>query len=288
LALGSVVILNASASAAPIKVVDDVGTTMVVQSGPKRVVCLSPGAVEIIFALGEGRRLVAVCGLCNFPPETGKLPKVGDFLSVSAESVMAVRPDLVVATGGVQKELVLRLRALDVPVIVLYPHSLAGVSANMVLLGRILGVEKGGLELARRFESRCFAITSRAKRKASGPKPRVYFEVSPDPLVAASDRGYVGDLINWAGGSNIVTNVAEEYPRMSTEFVISRDPEVIILSHTSNPSQALQELRARPGWDKVSAVRNGRVYADINMDLVMRPGPRLASGLGLLHQRIYP
>lgn len=275
------------ASAATLRLVDDVGSTVVITGVPQRVVCLSPGATEIIFALGAGDRLKAVCGLCDFPPPARVLPKTGDFLTVSVESVLGARPDLVVATGGVQKEVVLRLRGSHVPVLVLYPHSVEGIIANIRLLGRALGKEGEAKQVARRIESQVAAITERI-RKNKSPRVRVYFEVSPDPLIAAGGMGYVGELISLAGGDNVVSGGDEEYPRISPEFVVSRDPEVIIISHATDSAKALEMLRARPGWEKVSAVRNGRVYADINMDMVMRPGPRVSAGLAQLNRRLAP
>ena len=278
----------ADSSRFPVHLRDDVGTDVEIRSRPGRLVCLSPGATEIIYALGEGGRLKAVCGLCDFPAEARHLPKTGDFLTVSAEAVMGARPDLVVATGGVQKELVLRLRASRIPVLVLYPHSVREIRGNILMLGRALGIEGRGREAADDFDARIAAVSGRAGRIKPADRKRVYFEISPDPQMAASDRGYVGELISLAGGNNVVSGGSEEYPRISPELVISRDPEVIILSHVTDSAEALRMLKARRGWSIVSAVKNGRVYADFNMDLVMRPGPRVADGLAMLNRRMYP
>jgi iron complex transport system substrate-binding protein len=290
--LGASLLAAASSTLAapgfPATIRDDVGTEVEIKRWPERVVCLSPGATEIIYAIGAGNRLKAVCGLCDFPPPARLLPRAGDFLSVNAESVMGARPNLVVATGGVQKELVLRLRASRIPVLVLYPHSVGGIRENILMLGRALGVEAQAAKVAGDFGSRIAAVTTRAKMVRPGSRKRVYFEIAPDPQMAASDRGYLGEMIFLAGGRNVVSSDSEEYPRISPELVISRDPEVIIVSHAADSAEALRMLKARPGWGNVSAVRNGRVYADINMDLVMRPGPRVAAGLATIFSRIYP
>ena len=284
----SLPVLSGAAPGFPVVIKDDVGTEVEIKRFPERVVCLSPGATEIIYAIGAGNRLKAVCGLCDFPPPARLLPKTGDFLSVSAESVMGARPNLVVATGGVQKELVLRLRASRIPVLVLYPHDIKGIRENMLMLGRALGLEERSRAVADKFAAQIDAVKGRAGRLKKAERVRVYFEISPDPQMAASDRGYVGEMISLAGGENVVSGATEEYPRISPELVISRNPEVIFLSHVSDSGEALKMLKARPGWGKVSAVRNGRVYADINMDLVMRPGPRVAAGLATLFSRMYP
>lgn len=285
----SLFLLCSTALAAPIKVVDDIGTTVTVDSVPSRVVCLSPGATEIIYALGAGGLLTGVCSLCDYPPEARRLPRVGDFMDLSLEAILAARPGLVVATGGIQKEIVLRLRDAGIPTVVLYPHGILGVYGNISLLGALLGRQQEARALVSRMSALVKKMTARQKRAMTGSRrPRVYFEVSSNPLMAAGGKGYLGDLIWMAGGENVARNTADEFPRMSPEFIIASDPEVIILSHAADPAHAVEELRQRPGWADVSAVKEGRVYADLDMDMLMRPGPRLVMGLSSLQRRIIP
>jgi iron complex transport system substrate-binding protein len=159
----------------------------------------------------------------------------------------------------------------------------------MGMLGRLLGVEPVARELVRHMGTR-LAISARRGHGAAarnGPV-RVYFEVSADPLMAMGAGSYVGDLITLAGGKNIVRDLGGEYPQISPEFIVAMDPQVIILSHAANPARALEEVRRRPGWGNLSAVREGRVYADLDMDSIMRPGPRIISGAAQLQQRFYP
>jgi iron complex transport system substrate-binding protein len=274
--------LGASSPAAPLAVMDDLGVTVYIASVPRRVVCLSPGATEIVYALGAGKCLSAVCRQCDYPAQAKKLPQTGDFMNPSLEAVMAVRPDLVVTTGGVQKELVLNLRRMDLPVLMLYPHSVTGVLGNITALGRALGREAEAAELVSRLRARI----SRIAAPPGGRRPKVYFEMWHDPLMAIGDAGYVGDLIRLAGADNVAKGLAEEYPRVSPELVIGADPDVILLSYCDKPARAAGFVGNRPGWEGIKAVKTGRVYGDLDMDPILRPGPRLADGLEQLVKRI--
>lgn len=277
-----------SGAGAKIRLLDDVGTTVMLDGPAKRVVCLSPGAVEIIYELEQGGKLAAACGLCDYPEAARVIPKVGDFISVSLEGILAAEPDLVVATGGIQRDMVIKLWKTGVPVVVLYPHSVAGVLDNIRLLGAALGCKGRAERLIKRLEGRLLAVRSRLRGVPGAKRPVVYFEISPDPLMAVGDFGYVNDLISLAGGVNVVRGTGEEYPRISSEYLVNADPEVVILSHADNPAAALEIVRARPGWENLNAVRNGRVYADLDMDVILRPGPRLVLGLEQLAQRFHP
>ncbi len=279
-----------AAGAWPLEVRDDLGDTVAVAREPRRVVCLSPGATEIVYALGMEAKLVGVCGMCDHPPAARKLPRLGDFANISVESVMARKPDLVLATGGVQKELVLRLRWSKLSVLVLYPHTYKGIAANARTIGEALGCLDRGMQMARKMDRHASIIAGKVKEAATarGSKVRVYFEMSSEPLMTVGGAGYIPDLIAMAGGDNIGNGMSEEYPLVSAEFVINADPEVIILSHSANPAQALEEVKRRRGWEKIKAVRDKRVFADLDMDLLMRPGPRAIGGVGKMFCRFYP
>lgn len=274
--------------AAPVRIIDDLGVTVTVASAPRRVVSLSPGASEILHALGADDRIVACCSACNFPHRLAFIPHVGEFNAPSLEAIVAQRPDLILTTGGIQREIVLKLQRLSVPVLMLYPHSVEGVLRNVAILGEAVGRRRQAEAVVAAMRSR---IGRAGKAFAAIPadrRPRVYFEVWSDPFMAISDRGYVGDLIRLAGGRNIATGTTEEYPRLAAEAIIAADPEVILLSHADDPARATELIGKRPGWANLAAVRNRRVYADLDMDLILRPGPRLVDGLDRLVARLHP
>jgi len=124
------------------QVVDDDGTTVTVTAVPRRIVSLSPGATESLYALGCGNRIIATCRYCKYPPKAEQCERVGDFSTPSLEAIVSHHPDLVIATGGPQRELVQILRRTGFSVVVLFPKGLAGVYQDFDILGRLLGCER--------------------------------------------------------------------------------------------------------------------------------------------------
>lgn len=272
---------------ASFEVKDDRGFPARFDENPGRVVCISPGATEIIFALGAERRLVAVSEFCDYPPPALKLERVGDFANPSLEVILATRPDLVVGTGGLQRELILRMRVASIPTLVLYPKGLEGVFSNITLLGKVLGEEEAASRLVAKLRARIERARNRIPKAAGASRPKVYLEVSSQPIMAVGKSSYAGELIELAGGINVAADAQGEYPLLSAEYLITADPDVIFLAHCDDPRRAVEFIARRPGWSELKAVRAGRVYADLDMDLLLRPGPRLVEGLEALISRLY-
>lgn len=281
------VVLSAIAAASPIAVVDDAGATVSLQSAATRVVSLSPGATEIVFALDAGQRIVGTCSACDYPRAAKACPKVGDFSSVSTETLLARKPDLVLVTAGAQRELAVRLRALGVTSVVLAPASVAGVFGNIAILGRLLGREAAADALVGRLKRRLRELTAKAARRAGGKGPVVYFEIWGDPLMAVGERSYTGELLRLAGARNAAAGLTEEIPRISAERVIAANPEVILLPSPRGDTSAIAQMKRRAGWDALAAVRRGAVHDGLDMDTLVRPGPRLDQGLEQLIRLLY-
>lgn len=274
-------------AAAALRIVDDIGTTVTVASAPKRIVCLSPGATEILFAIGAGDRIVATCGSCDHPAAARSCARVGEFSNPSLEAILAVKPDLVVATGGAQRDTVLRLRQGRTPVVVCYPTGVAGVLRNIRDLGRIAGRTNAAAKLERALKSRLDAVAAKTKAIPEARRPVVYFEIWADPIMAVGDPSYAGELVRLAGGVNVTRNVAGDYPKLAAEAVIAADPDVILLSRSENPWEPWTLVATRPGWANLQAVRAKRVYADLDPDTLFRPGPRLADGVESLFKKLH-
>jgi iron complex transport system substrate-binding protein len=278
----------AAAAETPLSIVDDVGTTVMVAGTPARIVCLSPGATEILFAIGAGKRIVGVTTLCDHPAAASRIPGVGEFFAPSLEAILAKRPDLVVATGGAQRDLVLRLRQGSLPVLVMYPSGLEGVFRDITVLGEVLGRQETAGALVGKLRKRVARLTAPFANLQAASRPKVYFELSGDPIMSFGDTSYAGELIRLAGGANVAAGTIGDYPRLSAETILAADPDVILLSHCDNTADAVKQVGARPGWAGLKAVRAGRVHGDLNMDLILRPGPRLVDGLELLIGKIHP
>lgn len=274
-------------AASPLAVVDDLGREVAVPAAARRIVSLAPNLTEIAFALGLGPRLVGVTDFCDFPPEAARVPRVGGVTAPSAERVLALEPDLVLATtAGNGRDEVLALARLGVPVVITDPRDLEGVARSFEVIARAAGVPEAGARLAAEFRRRLAGVRERV---AGRPKLRTLVLVWPDPLIAAGPRSFLSRLVEAAGGANALeagsTRWTAQYPTLGVESLLALAPEAIVLaSHEGRAESALERLRA---FRQVPAVRDGRVAA-IDQAVLVRPGPRLVEAAEALARVLHP
>lgn len=276
---------SADQEAGSIEVVDGLGRTVVLSRPAERIVSLAPSNTEILHAIGAGDRIVGGTILDNYPPEALSHAKIGGMTprSINLEAIVALKPDLVLATGGVQQPIVEPLERLGLTVAVLDAEDFAGVARNFRAAGRLTGRVEEAERLASEFLGRVEAVGRRVAERTS-PRPRVLFLVGEDPPTTAGPRTFIGQMIEAAGGVNIFGDVDARYPRPSEEEILVRAPEVILASrgamNADSPGDDDRRLRirSRPGWDRLPAVRQGRI-AFLDEDQITRAGPRLVEGL---------
>ncbi|HEX7126028.1 MAG TPA: cobalamin-binding protein [Thermodesulfobacteriota bacterium] len=268
-------------------VVDDLGREVSLAAAPRRIVSLAPNLTEIVFALGLGDRLVGATDFCDYPPEVSRVPRVGGVASPSAERIVALRPDLVLATtAGNGRDEILALARLGLPVVVSAPRDVDAVARSFELIGRAAGVPDRGLALASAFRGRIDAVR---RRVAGRPRPRTLVVVWPDPIVAAGPSSFVASLLAVAGGVNALSGhggrLTEQYPTLGVESVLALAPEVIVLA--AFPGTTIETLDRLGRYPQLPAVRDGRL-ATIPQDLLIRPGPRLADAAEALAEVLHP
>lgn len=264
-------------------VTDDLGRVVEVPRRPGRIVSTSPEATEMLFAVGAGENVVGVTTWCNYPPEARELPKVGDFSNIDMEKVAALEPDLVIATGHEQGRTVENLERLGFPVVVFLAPDVNGVRENIRAVGEITGREDGAAEVLADFDGRLAAVDAAVAEIPDGERVSVFIEISNEPLMTVSDGSFVADMIKRAGGVNIGEGLPRAYSRIDPEEVVRRNPDVIVLASGATPD----DVSARVGWSSIMAVREGRVYAGFDEDLLFRAGPRAAEGVELLYEMFY-
>ncbi len=264
----------------PVTVTDSNGKQLVFDSPPESIVALAPSFVEVLFAIAAGDAVVAVDENTDFPPEAAAKTKLSGY-QPSVEGIAALEPDLVIIffdPGGLEEA----LEGLGIPVLFLAsPQSVEGVFDQMRLLGQVTGHADDAEQLIDGMRESIDAITAKLADVQEGP--RVFHEIGPE-LYTASDEDFVGDLYTILKAQNIAAG-AGLFPQLTEEAVIAADPEVIILADM--PAVTPEEVKARPGWDSLSAVQNDRVFA-VDPDLVSRQGPRLVDGLEELARLLYP
>ena len=227
---------------------------------------------------------MAVSDYSDYPPEAATRPKVG-YIRVDIERVIGYNPDLVLATGAQRQQVTPQLRQRGLKVITLDPKNLENVFDNILLVGRATGQTAAAEKLVADLKARVEQIESRVRQ--TGTRPRVFFELDKS-LFTVGPGSFIHDLIVRAGGENIAGDADRPYPQLSLEVLLQRDPEVIIITDIGQyGGETPESVRARPGWQSVSAVRNNRVVP-INPDLVNRPGPRIVDGFEAIARALHP
>jgi len=270
---------------------DSWGRAIALEKPPERIVSHVPGITEALFALGLGDKVVGVSQYCDYPPEARAKPKVGSYNQPDLETIISMKPDLVL-TNGYATGLVSRLESGDIAgkklvVVVRQPKSIEEVLANLELLGKVTGTEARARELVQELRGRISAVTSKVQQAQS--KPRLYYEVQGSDypkLWTAGPGSYVDEIITLAGGQNIAAGAATGYPQISSEQVLAADPEVITVAD-GKYGLNLSQVSERTGWGSVTAVKKGAIYL-INSDLTQRDGPRLVDGLEEIAALLHP
>ena len=278
----SVLLLPAAAGAG--SVTDPTGRRVMIDAPPHRIISLVPSVTELIFAIGAQDLLVGVTDFCDYPPAARQKPSVGGMLAPSLETMVALKPDLVVATtAGNREETFTQLEQLRIPVYVVNPTRVADVLDLISRLGALTGRESAAARLAVSLGTRVDAVAARVKNL---PRPRVLYVLWPDPLIVPGRGGLVSELLVLAGGDSVTADAGEPYPRFSLEAAIARAPQVIILaSHGSGQGRIAREKWER--FTSLPAIKDGRLYtADGN--LLHRYGPRIVDGLEQLARLIHP
>jgi iron complex transport system substrate-binding protein len=278
--------------------VDDQGYVTSLAAFPNRIISLAPSTTEILFALGLGDKVVAVTDYDNYPYNftawiaVGNMTSVGSFTTPNMEVIVSLEPDLILATGGVQKETVDTLRNLGYKVLVFDPANVAGVFTNIEVVGNATGKSAEATSLVNNLNSRIEAVVNKVATAES--KPKVYYEVYYDltSLWSAGSKAWQNELIEKAGGINIFADQPLDYFQSSAEAVVSRNPDVIVLPASGMGEQtpfwgSIAEVKARPAWNSISAVQNDRIYK-IDSDVIQRAGPRVADAIEALARFFHP
>lgn len=258
---------------------------MAIPERPERIVSLTPGTTEILFAIGAGDRVVATTDADDYPPAALPLPDVASFGSVDLERIVALEADLVLA-GGLEytpSAAIQTLRSLDIAVVVIYAASVHGVLADIELIGEAVG---NGPEARALVDEMRTEIEALSVAVEDLPRPRVFYEIDASVGVyGPADDSFLAEMIRLAGGEPITTGSALSF-EIQLERLVAADPEVIVLGDAAF-GVTPEQVAMRPAWEQMTAVQKGAVRV-VDDKLVTRPGPRLAQGLRSLVLAIHP
>ncbi len=256
-----------------VQVVDDRGASVDLQRPPQRIVSMLPSLTEVICEMGACARLVGVDDYSNWPPEAARVQRVGGLEDTNVERIVALRPDLVMLASS--SRAVARLEGLGIKVLTLEPRTLADLRRVWLQVGLALGVADAQVRWQR--------LEAQVDRQVRSLPPAlrgttVYVEVDSGPY-AASESSFIGELLARMGVANIVPGRLGPFPKLNGEFVVRADPQVIMISDHATPP-----IAGRAGWDRIRAVREGRVcvFDSRQGDTLVRPGPRMAAAVRIM------
>ncbi|MEP0546167.1 MAG: helical backbone metal receptor [Rhodothermales bacterium] len=272
----------ASAPAAPTPT-DDLGRAVAVAPPVGRVLTLAPNLTEILFAAGGGAALVGASQADDFPAEVAALPRYGTY-PLDLEAVVALRPDLVLATNQVNNPDDARpLAEAGVPTYFFSFETLDDVQRALRRVGELVGTEARADAAADSFETRLQRLAARTDSLA---RPRTLLLIGDETLFAFGSASYTQQMIALAGGESVTAHFDGEAVTLSDEFVLEAAPDVIVGTFGAD-TDAARLLALHPAWASVPAVAAGRVHS-VDPDLVLRPGPRLADGTETLARLLHP
>lgn len=252
---------------------------------PKRIVTLAPSCAEMVAGLGLGNALVGVTEYTDYPARAKTLPVVGSYVKLNVEAIVALRPDLVVATDdGNPPATLRRLERAGLRVVTLTLRNFAGIQQSMTTLGVITGrtAEAARAVAEMRRVASCVATRTRAAKK-----PRVLFAYQLAPVISAGKGTFTTELLAMTGADSVTASVAQPYPRLTNESVVAAGPEVIVVSSMDPAADAAQTNQWLRRWPGLPAVKNRRVHL-IDSTNVDRPSQRVVHGLTLLARTIHP
>lgn len=261
---------------------DMIGHRVQLPVRPMRIISLAPSVTEVVYLVGAGDRLIGVTTHCDWPEDAGRKPKIGTLLNPEYETILAARPDLIIAsTAGNDRSAVLKLADLGLPAFVTAPRSMEGIYETVERIAEITDCAEQGRQLVAQMKNRLADIR---RRLAGLPPVRAFFMTWFDPLLAPGKNTFETDVLRQAGVESITSEIDEFYPRYSLEQIIAQDPDVIItVTYRGSP---LPNLSFIAGWGRLRAVRANRVY--VLNDVLQHPSPRFVDGVEELVRKLHP
>jgi iron complex transport system substrate-binding protein len=257
-------------------------------AAPQRIVSLSPNLTEIVFALGLGDKVVGVSSDSDWPIEAKQKPKMGTFWQPNIEAIIAAKPDLVVCESFLQhKEAAETLKRSGINALSLRVESIEELYSAILSIGQATSCPNTAETLAANIKNEIAQIRAKS---SSAKKVKVLWAVQTEPMRVVGVKTFVNEIIDIAGGQNVVAPTGDQYPAVGTEAIMTCGAEVIIQSAMGTEDIAKQQETAEKFWNRFAnlpAVKDKKVYV-IEADTVLRLGPRLPDGVMMVAKLLHP
>jgi iron complex transport system substrate-binding protein len=263
--------------------VDSRGVRVTVPDENVRIVSLSPGGTETLYALGLRDEVVGVSDFCNYPIEfvEGK-PRMGGYSTPNIEKIQSVSPHIVLLTTVVPIQVKNQFDRLGIEMFVTEPKSLAQYFELTAQMGKMFNRDREAKMLIVSMQEEVGEVTRAIQSKSIAPV-KTFIEIFYNPYFGAGRNTLPGDLVTIAGGE-IVPKTSKDYPRLSEEKLVVMNPEAIILGHITD-MESFQEIHRNVSG--IQAIRNNKVFTP-NPDEFLRPGPRVVNALREIAMFLHP
>ncbi len=238
-------------------------------AAPQRIVSLTPHITEMLFAIGAGKQIIATDQASDYPDEVKKLPKVANYQSLNSESLLAAKPDLVVAWGSTQALMQQQIQALGIPMLLLKSQHLDDLPVELRLLGDKTGHHEQANQLAAQIETKFAAYRQQSQQR---PKIKAFYQLWYPPLTTVANGSFIQEIMTMCGAENPFADSKAPYPQLGEEAVLAANPQVIFATrHGSDLDHWLK-------WPQLAAVKNKQLYL-LNADWLHRLSPRIVLGI---------
>lgn len=270
----------------PLTVTDATGESFTFDKAPAKIVSVSPAETESLFALGLDEQIVGVSDYDDYPEAATKKPKMGGITKPNEESIIAAEADIVFTGISMSEESVKKLRDLGITIFKTDPKSVDDVMNNIETFGKITDHQEKAQEIITQMKQDVADVTEAVKAVKPEEKKKVYVEFSPGWTVGKGE--FMDELITLAGGNNVASDLTG-WNQINEENIIASNPDVILYANdvVEDNKTLDQIIKARSGWDQITAVKNDAVIG-LDANLLSRPGPRVTQGLKEVAKAIYP
>ena len=255
--------------------------------GKLQIVSLAPSVTEMLFVLGLGDSIVAATDHCDYPPEAKQIERVGGLGSPNIERLLALSPDLVIATDFEHNNVPEMLRKAGIEVLELEIGNIQEMFDAFEKIGSATGKTKRSEEIIATMRKDLKTVAKQHEKIPQDQRKRVFVEIWDDPITTVGRGSFIHELITLAGGINVAGDLSQSYLHINPEMVIEWNPDVILVCSMNRTEQTATELAGRIGWGEITAVRQRQIICDIPNDLMLRPGPRLIEGVKILAKKLY-
>ena len=265
---------------------DDLSREVQIEKAPQRIISLAPSHTEILFALGLDDRVVGVTRYCNYPEEAKEKEIIGGFATPEIDKIVALKPDLILSLGSLQKSKVTELEEKGQTVFWIYPHSVDETLESFERIGQLTGSSASAQKLRKDVEARIEKIEAKLKDIPEEKRPTIFRVMGLDPPGTIGGVSFQTDVYRLAGGRNIFADTDKDYFELELETLIKLDPDIIVICG-EDEEEAKRKIKDQEGWGDLTAVKTDRIVV-ISCDLICRPSPRIAQTIEQLAKEFHP